>query len=523
MNVTQTIPNFLGGVSRQTDDKKLINQVTDCINGYPDPTFGLLKRPGLRHTNILKKANGTAFTKTELAGASWFYIDRSTAGSYVGCIKGADMFIWTAAEGTFCTVTNNGASYLTGTSVDDYHFRSIQDTTIITNKTVTVTKQADEVYVARGQGTVKLRTSNEGDSFTVTLRGQSGGTAHNANAANPAASAKTFTTLLTGTAADDILGSVKNLIQARHSAGDAQFSGKWYLNGYADSLVIRRTTEANAVVVGAQPGAGVTYKYFEISGKGGLVNTALETFQDEVTDISQVTLQSFHGDTIKILNSDNAEDDYYVEFVAADGVEGSGYWKETRARDTSPGLTNATMPHELSNTGATTFTFGPINYKGRVVGDTITNPDPSFVNKKITCTFFYSNRFGVLAEDNVIFGVSNDSYKNQIIFDGYPRTIIQAKNLDNLLNKYKQKIDIVIKLSVSLETIKKRISERQVQEKRTDDNDEIAIKRFKTYEKSSKPVMDYYIQSNLLKVINGEAEISEINSEISGLIDAIKG
>jgi len=119
--------------------------------------------------------------------------------------------------------------------------------------------------------------------------------------------------------------------------------------------------------------------------------------------------------------------------------------------------------------------------------------------------------------------VSNDSYKNQIIFDGYPRTIIQAKNLDNLLNKYKQKIDIVIKLSVSLETIKKRISERQVQEKRTDDNDEIAIKRFKTYEKSSKPVMDYYIQSNLLKVINGEAEISEINSEISGLIDAIKG
>jgi len=406
--VTQTIPNFLGGVSRQTDDKKLINQVTDCINGYPDPTFGLLKRPGLRHTNILKKANGTAFTKTELAGASWFYIDRSTAGSYVGCIKGADMFIWTAAEGTFCTVTNNGASYLTGTNVDDYHFRSIQDTTIITNKTVTVTKQNDGTFIAKSQGTVKLRTSDEGDSFTVTLRGQAGGTAHNANASSPAGSAKTFTTLLTGTAADDILGSVKNLIQARHSAGDAQFSGKWYLNGYADSLVIRRTTEANAVVVGAQPGAGVTYKYFEISGKGGLVNTALETFQDEVTDISQVTLESFHGDTIKILNSDNAEDDYYVEFVAADGVEGSGYWKETRARNTSPGLTNATMPHQLSNTGPTTFTFGSIDYAERVVGDTTTNPDPSFVGKKITCTFFYSNRFGVLAEDNVTFGVANE-------------------------------------------------------------------------------------------------------------------
>ena len=119
--------------------------------------------------------------------------------------------------------------------------------------------------------------------------------------------------------------------------------------------------------------------------------------------------------------------------------------------------------------------------------------------------------------------VSNDTYKNKIIFDGYPRTLNQAKNLDNLLDKYKQKVDIVLKLSVSLQTVKKRILERQIQEKRADDNEEIAIKRFKTYEKSSEPVIDYYKQSNLLKVVNGEAAISEINSEISGIIDAIKG
>ena len=119
--------------------------------------------------------------------------------------------------------------------------------------------------------------------------------------------------------------------------------------------------------------------------------------------------------------------------------------------------------------------------------------------------------------------VSNDTYKNQIIFDGYPRTLIQAKNLDHLLKKYKQKIDIVLKLSVSLETVKKRIIERQGQEKRADDNEEVAIKRYKTYEKSSEPVIDYYKQSNLLKVVNGEAGIPEINREIGGLIDTIKG
>ena len=135
---------------------------------------------------------------------------------------------------------------------------------------------------------------------------------------------------------------------------------------------------------------------------------------------------------------------------------------------------------------------------------------------------------GSLVEDKIVNKliediVSDKKYENGFIFDGYPRNLDQANNLSNLLNKYKQKIDIVLKLSVSLETVKKRISERQTQEKRTDDNEEIAIKRYKTYKKSSEPVIDYYKQSNLLKVVNGEIGISEINSEISGLIDAIKG
>ena len=100
-------------------------------------------------------------------------------------------------------------------------------------------------------------------------------------------------------------------------------------------------------------------------------------------------------------------------------------------------------------------------------------------------------------------------------------SVINVENSND--QKYKQKIDIVLKLSVGLKTVKKRILERQIQEKRADDNEEIAIKRYQTYEKSSEPVLNYYQQSNLLKVVNGETGISEINSEISVLIDAIKG
>ena len=133
---------------------------------------------------------------------------------------------------------------------------------------------------------------------------------------------------------------------------------------------------------------------------------------------------------------------------------------------------------------------------------------------------------GELVSDNIVSEliekfVSNNKYKNKIIFDGYPRNLDQANNLSSLLSKYKQKIEIVLKLSVSLETIKKRISERKIVEKRPDDNEDVAIKRYKTYEKSTEPVIEYYKKLNLLKVIDGERSIDQINKEISDIISLI--
>ena len=400
--VTQLIPNFLGGVSRQNDDKKLLGQLTECVNGYPDPTYGLLKRPGMKHTNVLKKANGTAFTKSELAGASWFFIERDAAGSYIGCIKGTDIFVWTVADGTFCTVTNTGTAYLTGTTQNDYHFRSIQDTTIITNKTVTTAMQAAGTFVANSEGTLKLLAVTNGAVYTTTIQGL--------DAVATAQSSATFDTLLAGThATHDIFGSIKTLIEAQHTAGNAAFAGKWYLESYSNSLVIKRGTGSNAVVTdySAVTGTPVT---FTLSAKGGDSNNALESFQDEVVDASKLSLQSYDGHHVKILNSDQPEDDYYVEFSAYDSTRGDGYWKEALSRTASPGVNNATMPHELANTGATTFTFGPITYKNRLTGDDLTSPNPSFIGSTINATFFFSNRFGILAKDNIILGVANDSY-----------------------------------------------------------------------------------------------------------------
>jgi hypothetical protein len=403
--VTQLTPNFLGGVSKQNDDKKLEGQLTECINGYPDPTFGLLKRPGMQYTNVLRKANGDAFTESELEDASWFFIDRATAGSYIGCIKGAAIFVWTADEGTFCTVTNTGSSYLTGTSQNDYHFRSIQDTTIITNKTVNTAMQAAGSYVAKSVGVIKLLNVDT-STYTVTLQGDAIQFAPQ--------STETFDDMLLYDSSDvntnhHMMDAIRAHILARQGASDPDFTGRWYLEGYRNSLVIRRTNEATGVVTNYTAPGG-TPLAFTLSARGGLINDYLESFQDEVTDVSKLPLESRQGDHVKILNSDSAEDDYYVEYVAYNGTRGDGYWKETVARDVSPGLNNATMPHELVNTGATTFTFGPITWTDRLAGDDTTNPQPSFIGSAISSTFFYSNRFGMLSQDNVILGVANDSY-----------------------------------------------------------------------------------------------------------------
>ena len=133
---------------------------------------------------------------------------------------------------------------------------------------------------------------------------------------------------------------------------------------------------------------------------------------------------------------------------------------------------------------------------------------------------------GELVSDSIVSDliekfIFNKDYNNRLIFDGYPRNINQAMNLDNLLKNQNKKIDIVLKLSVSLEIIKNRIIERRSLEKRADDNAEIAIKRYKTYEANIKPVIDFYNRANLLRVVNGEGSITEINNEISDIIEAI--
>ena len=145
--------------------------------------------------------------------------------------------------------------------------------------------------------------------------------------------------------------------------------------------------------------------------------------------------------------------------------------------------------------------------KNSEIGKTIINDinDGKFVNDEIV--------------DNLIKNVLFDPQKKgKLIFDGYPRSISQAKNLDLLLNSSNQKIDFIFFLNVNKETIIKRIEKRKILEKRTDDDSNIILKRYDTYMETTKPVLDFYSNNANFYEIDGTLEIDQITSKINDIL-----
>ena len=109
--------------------------------------------------------------------------------------------------------------------------------------------------------------------------------------------------------------------------------------------------------------------------------------------------------------------------------------------------------------------------------------------------------------------------KDNLIFDGYPRSISQAENLDNLLKDSHQKIDFIFFLNVNKDTIIKRIEKRKILEKRSDDDSSTLIKRYETYMETTKPVLDFYSKNTNFYEIDGDLEINEITAKIDAFIN----
>ena len=115
--------------------------------------------------------------------------------------------------------------------------------------------------------------------------------------------------------------------------------------------------------------------------------------------------------------------------------------------------------------------------------------------------------------------ISDPSKKNKLIFDGYPRSLSQAKNLEKLLNKTNQSIDLILFLNVDKETILKRLEKRKVIENRSDDDNDTIVSRYDKYMETTQPVLNFYSKNPNFKEIDGRLEIDEITRKIDTFIN----
>ena len=366
--VTQRINSYLGGVSKQSDDKMLPGQVRECYNGFPDATYGLTKRPGFKH--IVNLGTGTTYDD-----GKWFYIKRDDDEEYVGVIKGDEIDIWNAVSGNECTITygTDAQDYLTGDKTD-YKIITVQDTSIVINSSVTVTAQSAPTFNPHRVASIEVQYVTSSTTYTVEITIDS--TTQTATYTTP--SSADVNTIL------DELESDINAMTGDHA--------NITVTKLANSLELTSTVN------------------MDIHAQGGLDNKGLTVVEDEVASVGELPVKSVHGRKVKIVNTNSSADTYWAKFVAHDGVSGEGYWEETRDPGVSPGLNNSTLPHELINTAVDEFTFQQITYEDRLVGDDETNSHPSFIDEKITAGFFHNNRLGFLSKDNVIMSQSGDFY-----------------------------------------------------------------------------------------------------------------
>ena len=145
-------------------------------------------------------------------------------------------------------------------------------------------------------------------------------------------------------------------------------------------------------------------------------------------------------------------------------------------------------------------------------------------NSKIGQIITNDMKNGKFVSDEIVNKLIEDSIldpkkKNKLIFDGYPRSLSQAKNLDSLLKRTNQTIDLILFLNVTKETILKRIEKRKILENRTDDDFQTILKRYDTYMETTKPVLDFYSKNPNFKEIDGALEIEQITSKIDQFLN----
>jgi hypothetical protein len=156
------------------------------------------------------------------------------------------------------------------------------------------------------------------------------------------------------------------------------------------------------------------------------VGDLLNVLAGSVKDVADLPKQCKHGYVVKVANSEAEEDDYYVKFIGNNDRDGDGVWEECPEPGVKTQLDPATMPIQLVRQADGTFTVSQIAWENRLVGDTTTVPEPSFIGKTINKMLFFRNRLVMLSDENVIMSRPGDFY------NFWPKSAITYTASDNI-------------------------------------------------------------------------------------------
>ena len=409
--VSQSIPNFLNGMSQQTPTQRGINQGEDQINLQNGLVDGLAKRPPLDYIATLDSSNIYS-NKTK-----FWSIQRDATNQYIVALYNGGIKVFDLAGNEKTVTIASGSSYLTSTNPrENFKLVNVADYTFIANTNTTVTADSTTSAAKVEEFLVVCKLTNYGREYKVALKHPSMAQELEVifqlpTGNNAATDAKFRDTnkitdiLLKGTSSTHWDSNANGIgFNVRRTDTGASVSTSQGLSNYSGFTSHFTFEEFDSVIYGKPTDGNAAYTITTSDGSG---NTAMYAIRDEIQDFSKLPFYAKAGVIMKVTGEEGDElSDYYVKFSGKSGV-----WNETLAPATSLGVTNSTMPHALINNNNGTFTFQELAWTDRVCGDADSNPNPTFIGRKINNLTYYKNRLGILSGENLVL-TENASFFN---------------------------------------------------------------------------------------------------------------
>lgn len=392
--ISQSIPNLINGVSQQPPSLRLKTQAEDQVNGLSSVVEGLKKRPCTEHIAELNLTNvEDAFIHTIRRDENEFY----TAVITSSAIKVFDK------NGVEKTVTGSLA-YLSGITSPSSQLAAttIADYTFIVNKTKVVTKGTTKSSSRPHEAMIYVKQGDYKTDFKITIKDTSDNVLATASkTTKDASSTANQDDIRTNKIAEDLynqLVSHQETPEATEENPNPTPVTVGLPAGYSVELI------GNVIYISSATND------FRVTTTDSRGDTYLLAFKGQTEDFNKLPPKGKLGFTIKVMgDTDQKQDDYYVSLQDTTG-NGIYVWQETIADNIDVEINPATMPHKLVRESNGTFTFEPVEWDARRVGDDDSNSFPSFVGFTINDLFFYRNRLGILADENVIFSEASSYY-----------------------------------------------------------------------------------------------------------------